>query len=138
MKSFDALPIMKILCAFIMLLFIPACQRSEPSSVTIEQGAVARVNGCHVSIDGVNFNPKYPNPFVYLRYVCDVPESALKEKSWWGHQPEPLMFSLNLRGCVRLDKVFYCAQKMEPGKSVTIEAAFRVRDSDVTVIEPIE
>jgi hypothetical protein len=48
------------------------------------------------------------------------------------------MFSLNLRGCVRLDKVFYCAQKMEPGKSVTIEAAFRVSDSDVTVIEPIE
>ncbi len=138
MNNLVASPILKMTLLVLVLLFLPVCQQSESSFVTIEQGAVARVNGCHVSIDGVNFNPKYPNPFLYFRYVCDVPESALKEKNWWGNKPEPLGMSLSHRGCVRFDKVFYCAKKMEPGKYVTFERSFQVEDRDVAIIEPIQ
>lgn len=138
MKTFDLSLIVPRLCGFIILLFIPACQRSEPSSVTIEHKAVGRVNGCNVSVDSVNFNPKYPDPFLSLRYVCDVPESALKEKEWWGNKPQPLMFSLGLGDCLRLNKVFYCAKDMKPGKSVTFEATFKESGVDGDVIERIK
>lgn len=138
MKKLIMSSLLKLLCPSSVLLFVVSCQDAERSTVTIEQGAVARVNGCHVSIDGVNFNPKYPEPFVYFRYVCDVPESVLKEKNWWGDKPQPLGYSLGPRGCVRLDKIFYCAKKMEPGKYVTFEPSFQVGDRDVTIIEPIE
>lgn len=130
--------IMNILCLGIIPFFVSACHRSEPSSVAIEQGVVERVNGCHISMDSVNFNPKYPNPFAYFRFVCDVSESALKEKNWWGNQPQPLMNTLKLGGCVRLQKTFYCAKHMDPGKSVTLEATFNVVLSDATLIEPFK
>ncbi len=133
MKTLPTVPTLVL-----MLLFIAACKSPDSSSITIAQGAVARVNGCHVSVDGVNFNPKYPNPFLYFRYVCDVPESALNEKSWWGNQPPPLGASLNLGGCVRLQKTFYCAKEMDPGKSVTLQATFTVTTSDTSIIEPIK
>lgn len=126
---------MTTLC--LMMPFISACHRSESTFITIEQGAVERVNGCHVSVDSVNSNPKYANPFAYFRVACDVPESALKEKNWWGNRPEPLMNTLKLDGCVRLQDTFYCAKHMEPGKSLTLEAKFKVVLSDGSLIEPV-
>ncbi len=128
----------KILGLAPVFLIISACQSAESKVVTLEQGVIARVNGCHVSVDGVNYNPKYPNPFVYFRHACDVPESALKEKNWWGNQPEPLMNTLKLGACVRLDDTYYCAKKMEPGKSVTLEATYKAAIRDGSIIERVE
>jgi hypothetical protein len=134
MKRVNTLILTKFFFLVILLSTFAACGRSESSkleTVTIEQGAVTRLNGCHVSMDAVNSNPKYPKPFAYLRFVCDVPESALNEKNWWGQQPQPLMLTLELGECLRLDKIFYCAKLMEPGKSATLEPRFRMKDADI-------
>ena len=113
-----------------------ACGRKEPASVTIAEGKVARVNGCHIHVDQIRYYEDGA-PLGDFRFACNVSESALIEKAWWGNQTPPLMNSLGIGGCMRLEKTFYCVKTIEAGKSVTLEATYRVIDSDGTLIGPI-
>jgi hypothetical protein len=118
-------------------MLMVACGRKEPASVTIAEGKIGRVNGCHVNLDQIRYYEDGA-PLGDFRFACNVPESALNEKAWWGNQTPPLMNSLGIGGCMRLEKTFYCVKTIEPGKSVTLEATYRVIDSDGTLIGRIQ
>lgn len=122
---------------WLSITLLASCSRSEPSTVTIEMRTVERINGCHVSLDLIRYFED-GSPMGDVRFVCDVSESALKEKKWWGDQPQPLMSSLAVNDCMRLKKTWYCVESIEPGKSATLKATFRTIDSDVTLIERIK
>lgn len=118
------------------MAIVPSCGRSEASTITIEMGKVERINGCHVSLDLIRYY-KDDSPMGDFRFACDVPESALNEKNWWGNQSAPLMFSTLVGDCMRLKKIWYCVENIEAGKSATLKATFQTVDSDVTVIDRI-
>lgn len=115
---------------------VGACSRTENAPITIKMGTVERVNDCHVRLELVRYY-KDDSPMGDFLFVCDVPESALKEKKWWGDQTPPLMFSLLEGDCMRLKKTWYCVEAFDPGKSVTIKATFKTVDSDITHINRI-
>lgn len=115
-------------------LFI-SCKNSE-TSFTVEMGKVVRVDGCHVKLELVRYY-KDDSPLGDFNFACNVAESALKEKNWWGDQPQPLMFSMLVGDCLRLEKTWYCVEAIEPGKSATLKATFKTIDSDKTVISRI-
>jgi len=119
-----------------LIATVASCGRLESSTVTIEMRTVARINDCHVSLDLIRYY-KDGSPMGDFRFVCGAAESALKEKNWWGDQPQPLMFSMLVGDCMRLRKTWYCAEEIKPGKSVTLKATFQTVDSDVTVIDRI-
>ena len=114
-----------------------SCGRSESSSFTVEMGEVVRENDCHVNLMLIRYFED-GSPMGDFRFVCDVRESALKEKNWWGEQTPPLMNSLAVGDCMRLKKTWYCVEKIEPGKSATLKPTFRTVDSDVTLIDRIK
>lgn len=109
---------------------------SKGSSVVVEMGKVERINGCHVSMDLVRYY-KDDSPMGDFRFVCDVPESALKEKKWWGDQSPPLMFSMLVGDCLRLDKIWYCVEAFESQKFVTLAPTYEMADRDITHINRI-
>jgi hypothetical protein len=100
-------------------------------------GHVARESGCHVNLMLIRYF-KDGSPMGDFRFVCDVPESALKEKNWWGDQTQPMMNSLAVNDCMRLKKTWYCVESIEPGKSATLKATFQTIDSDFTLMERIK
>jgi hypothetical protein len=114
-----------------------SCSKSDAKTVTIDEGEVERVNGCHVNLDQIRFYED-GSPLGDFRFVCDVDESALKEKSWWGNKTPPLMNSLNVGGCMRLKDIFYCVEHIEPGKCATLKATYEAIDSEGTLIKRIK
>ena len=110
--------------------------RDNATSFTVEMGKVVRVEGCHVKLELVR-TYKDDSPLGDFNFACKVSESALNEKNWWGDQPQPLMFSLLVGDCLRLEKTWYCVEAIEPGKSATLKATFKTVDSDTTVIDRI-
>jgi hypothetical protein len=60
-----------------------------------------------------------------VTYVCDVPEAALKEENWWGEKVRPPASSVYVGDCMRLDKTFYCMDKIEPGVSASLKATYQ-------------
>jgi hypothetical protein len=111
-----------------------SCGRADPATVVIEMRKVARVDDCHVSLDLIRYY-KDGSPLGDFRFVCGVPESALRDEKWWGEQSPPLMNSMLVGDCMRLKKTWYCVEKIQPGEWATIKPTFRTIDSDVTLIE---
>ena len=62
--------------------------------VHVSVGEVARASGCNVAVDFAQ--AKEGSEFVGVRYACGVPVVAPDEKNWWGSQPPPLAFTLDL------------------------------------------
>jgi hypothetical protein len=108
--------------SLIVALAIAACGRAESPEVTLEVGKVERVNGCHVFL---HYALAREPPAADVTYVCDVPESALNEKNWWGEKPQPPAAKMYVGDCMGLDKTFYCMEKIEPGKSVSLKATYK-------------
>jgi hypothetical protein len=99
-----------------------ACGRGESSELTLEVGKVERVNGCHLFLHHALAQDP---PVADVTYVCDVPESALNEKNWWGEKTQPPASSIYVGDCIRLDETFYCMEKIEPGKSASLKATYK-------------
>lgn len=99
-----------------------ACGRSESNRITLESGKVTRVEGCHVRMNHTTI--RGDDRFLALNYACDVPESALSEKAWWGDKPEPLGFTMDVGDCLLLDKTFYCVEDIEPDKA-SLKATYK-------------
>lgn len=125
---------------FVLLLAVGvtcACgSPSKASRVTIEKGKVARINGCHVSMDLVRYY-KDDSPMGDFRFVCNVQESALNTKDWWGDQSPPLMFSMLAGDCIRLEKLWYCVEGFESQKFVRLVPTYEQADRDITHINRI-
>lgn len=130
--------LIKIVVMPAVVLSMSACDRAESSSVAIREGQVARINGCHLKLDQIRVHSKDVRPIGDFFFVCGAAESALKEKNWWGDQTEPLMFGMYVGDCVRLDKIFYCVETMEPGKSATLAATYESQHSDGTLIRRVK
>jgi hypothetical protein len=122
----------------LLMGLLVSCGYSEPATINIEMGKVERINDCHVKLDYIIVSPKDPRPIGAFRFVCDVPESALKEKNWWGNQTPPLMFNLDVGDCMRLKKKWYCIEKIDAGESITLKATFETADSDITHINRLK
>ena len=105
---------------FLMIvgLAIAACGRSESATFRLHADKVERVNGCHLLLDGAPGRGEVP--LAAMRFVCDVPESAVNDPNWWGEKPQPLMFTVTVGDCLLLGDTFYCVEEMGPG-----EASFR-------------
>jgi len=114
-------PNMRISLIMLVTLVLAACGRTEISEVTLEVGKAARVNGCNVFLH----HALQGDPFVTdVTWVCDAPESALKEKNWWGEGVQPPASSMFVGDCLRLNKKIYCMETIEPGKSATLKSTY--------------
>lgn len=98
------------------------CKPSEPEQFILHQGEVKRVEGCHLLMSA---GPgKDTVPFAAMRFVCDVPESALKQEQWWGDKPQPLSFAAAVGDCLLLGERFYCIDKVKLGEA-TFKATYK-------------
>ncbi|MRG97340.1 hypothetical protein [Polyangium spumosum] len=113
---------MRTLLILIAAVAASACGRSESNQFTLEAGKVARVESCHLRMDHTVLRDDVH--YAALAYTCDVPASALNEKSWWGDKPQPLGFSMNLGDCLPLDTAYYCVEAIEEGKA-SLEATYK-------------
>lgn len=71
-------------------------------------------------MDRIFLHPKAPTPWADFYFVCDVEESALSRKEWWGNQPQPLQFPMGVGDCVRLEKKFYCVEEINTDDATVI------------------
>ena len=101
------------LIVFILLLGA-SCGRTETNRLTIEAGTVERIEGCHIKMHYTV--TRDDDRFAAFNYACGVPESALKEKDWWGAQTQPLGFSMRVGECLLLNETFYCVDNIEPDR----------------------
>jgi len=117
---------MRVSTLVIMAGFLAACGRSdaERTKFTLYVDKVERVNGCHVEL---GFAGGKDGTFVGLTYACDVPSSALTEKNWWGDQPQPLGFTMDVGDCLNLNRTFYCLEEIGHGRSATFKAKYKMR-----------
>ncbi|HMY16839.1 MAG TPA: hypothetical protein PKA58_11015 [Polyangium sp.] len=128
----------RLLAVMSLLIIIPGCDQAKPSAITMEQGKIARIDDCHVKLDQIRVHPRDKGPIGDFLMACNVPESALKEKNWWGSQPEPLLFGMYVGDCIRVSKTFYCVRTIEPGASVTMEATYESKHADGALLQRIE
>ncbi|MDC0742565.1 hypothetical protein [Polyangium mundeleinium] len=116
-------------------LALASCARGEPSEVTLELKKPTRVNGCHIYLHHVLLRDP---PIADVTFACDVPESALKEKNWWGQGVQRPATELGMGDCLRLGNRFYCTEIMQPGESVTLKATYEIlHDRRIDHIRPI-
>lgn len=131
--------IKKHVAILLFTLLNVSCSKSDAMSVTIQAGTVERVNGCHIKLDHIIVNSKASGPAGDFYFVCNVGESALKSNEWWGDQPQPLQFSMQLDDCVRLDKKFYCVEKIDTSDgSITLTATYEQRHWDGALLQRIK
>lgn len=101
-------------------------------------GEVKRVENCHIKLDYIIGNPKVPAPMAYFHYVCNVDESALNTKEWWGTQTQPLLFPMFAADCVRLEKKFYCVEEIDTSDAtVTLKATYEQQHWDGALLKRI-
>ncbi|MDC3961792.1 hypothetical protein [Polyangium jinanense] len=119
----------------IAALVLASCGRAEPSEVTLELKQPTRVNGCNVFLHhALGGEPLGAD----ITYVCDVPESFINEKNWWGDGMQPPATGLLLGDCLRLGNRFYCMEKIEPGKAATLKATYEIlHDRRIDHLRPI-
>ena len=125
---------MRVAFFIIIAATLASCGRAEPSGVTLEIDKATRVNGCHISLDNALLQDP---PVAHLTYACDVPESALKEKNWWGTGSKPPWTAMNVGDCLRLNKKIYCMERIEPGKSATLKATYEEKHWNGDLLERI-
>ena len=101
---------------------IVACNRSEPDRLTLGDRKVERVDGCHIYMD--SWNAEAEPRWAGLMFACDVPETARNETQWWGNQPHPLAFNMQVGECLLLGETFYCLEKIAPGQA-TFKASYK-------------
>jgi hypothetical protein len=106
----------------LFVLTFLGCGRSEPERFTLYQDQVKRVEGCHLVMSAGPGKGKVP--FAAMEFVCNVPESALKEKQWWGDQPQPLGFTAAIGDCLLLGQTFYCVEDVKLGEA-TFKATYK-------------
>jgi len=122
-----------------MAMTTVSCGKSEPSSFTMKTGEVKRVKGCHLNLDRMYVHPKAPAPWADFYFVCNVAESALDTKEWWGTQPQPLQFPMSEGDCVRLEKTFYCVEKLDTSDgTVTLKATYEQSHADGALLQRIQ
>ncbi|MDI1481197.1 hypothetical protein [Polyangium sp. y55x31] len=104
-------------------LTFPACSRGEPTEVTLDVGKATRVNGCNVFVHDAKPGER---PASFMTPACDVPESLVNEKNWWGEGlPRPAT-TMIMGDCMRLGDRFYCMVGLEADKSVTLKATYEI------------
>ena len=114
---------MRHLPLMLFALIAAACGRTESTEkLTLEMRKVERINECHVILDDAGGNVDIS---VGLRFACGVPSSALTENNWWGDQAEPSGFTIQVGDCVSLNRIFYCLEEIEPGKSASFKATYK-------------
>lgn len=121
-----------------MYCLISGCEGAKPSGVIVEEGKIVRIDDCHLKLDQIRVHPRDKGPIGDFLMACNVPESALKEKNWWGSQPEPLLFGMYAGDCIRVSKTFYCVRTVEPGASVTLEATYESKHTDGALLQRIK
>jgi hypothetical protein len=63
-----------------------------------------------------------------MRYGCGGTESDMNNEQWWEYPPQSLAFTAAIGDCMRLDKIYYCVEKVEPGESVSLRATYKQVD----------
>jgi len=125
---------MRLLPLVLFALLATACDRGETTGFTLRGGKVERVNGCHVRLDHAGGKDGL---HAGLRFACGVPSSALTEERWWGDEPEPLAFTVDVGDCILLDQTFYCVEEIKRGESASFRATYRKATRAGDIIERI-
>ncbi|MDI1435418.1 hypothetical protein [Polyangium sorediatum] len=125
---------MRTALLMIVSVALASCARGEPSEVTLEVGKATRVHGCNVFVHDAT--PGDP-PASFMTSACDVPESFVNEKNWWGEGIQRPATTMLMGDCMRLGDRFYCLVEMEPGESVTLKATYEVTHRRVDHLRPI-
>ncbi|MDC0742566.1 hypothetical protein [Polyangium mundeleinium] len=125
---------MRLSILIIIAGMLSACTHGEPSKVTLNLEKPTRVNDCNVFLDEALLQ----DPLVaYLTYACDVPESALNEKNWWGEGSKRPWTGMYVGDCLRLGNRFYCMETIKPGESVTLKATYEITHRRGDHLRPI-
>ncbi|HVK68229.1 MAG TPA: hypothetical protein VM694_27410 [Polyangium sp.] len=125
---------MKIHSLVIATIVLAACGRAEPTEIELQVGKAARVNGCNVFLH----HALAQDPVIAdLAYACDVPESFVTEKNWWGEGTQPPASSIYVGECQRFGMKFYCVESIEPGVSVKMRATYEVTHRRIDHLRPI-
>lgn len=128
-----------VLMSLVIAGLLLSCKSSKSASVKLESGEIKRVGGCHIKLDYIIVHPKALEPLAYFTYVCNVEEAVLKTKTWWGTQPEPLLFPMAVGDCTRLEKTFYCVEEMNTSDAtVTLEATYEQYHSDGALLKRVK
>jgi len=126
---------MRVLYLMLLALIATACGRTERANstefFTLEPGKVERIFGCHVALD----DDFMSNAYALVRFACRVPEPAKTEERWWGDQPKPRVFSLDVGDCILLELAFFCVEEIKPGKSVSLRETYMTETDSNTVIK---
>lgn len=113
---------------------LSACTRTEPSEVTLEVGKASHVDGCNVFLH----HALAQDPVVGdVAFACDVPESFVNEKNWWGEGTQPPAGSLFVGECQRFGMKFYCVEEIKPGVSVTMRATYEATHRRIDHLRPL-
>lgn len=126
---------MRLLFLTFLVTVSSACGRTEPTGFTLHSGKVERINGCHVLLDSAFIANDARRTSV--RTACGAPSSALNEERWWGDQPAPLAFTVDVGDCMLLDTTYFCLDEVQPGETASFRAGYMKRPSGA-VIERIE
>lgn len=100
-----------------------SCNRSTDQLFTVEQGRVTHVDGCNIMVHGIQEWRGIRR--VRVQYACGVAPATIHDAKWWGDQPQPLMFSVDLGDCMLMQETYYCMEDFIDRGSVTFRAMYK-------------
>jgi len=107
----------------IAIVGLAACGHADPTIFKLERGKVAHVNGCNVLVDYARAEDGIRR--ATMRYACGAPEAAINNEEWWGTQPQPLMFTVDVGDCMVMDTTYYCLEEIVHAESATFRATYK-------------
>lgn len=117
-------PILFISMLFALPLSVSCTDRKPTGAVfTVVQGGVTHVNGCNVAVHRIEAQGELRR--VRVQYACGVSPVVEKDAKWWGEQPQPLMFTVDLGDCMLMQEIYYCMDELHDGQSVTFRATYK-------------
>lgn len=112
--------ILPISCA---LSLSAGCDKPNGNIFTVDQGGVTHINGCNVQVHRIEELHEVRR--VRVQYACGVTAAIAKDAKWWGDQPQPLMFTVDLGDCMLMQETYYCLEDFNSGGSVTFRAMYK-------------
>lgn len=113
---------MRLIGAFLVAAALIACGRAGSSAVTLQKGKAEHVHGCNVLLDDARVGDVQR---AFMHFACGAPESAIREKQWWGDGLEPPGFTIDVGDCMPLEDVYYCLEGVVHEESATFKATYK-------------
>lgn len=105
-------------------LLISGCNTSPAGNAfTVTQGGVTHVEGCNVAVHRIETMQNVRR--VRVQYACGVTAPMANDAKWWGDQPQPLMFTVDLGDCMLMQETYYCLEDFRDGVSVTFRPMYK-------------